>query len=326
MNELISVIIPVYNTEAYLSKCVDSVLNQSHRDIELILVDDGSTDQSGNMCDEYSQKDDRVKVIHKRNGGAADSRNAGLDVAKGVYIGFVDSDDWIEEKMYETLLNILKSSDVYVACCERMSTDKEYKPLLKEDIIVKRIKKEDALKSTFFPLMIKNAVWDKLYKREVFDDIRFQNGNFAEDTPAMYTILHRYGDVMYTNARLYHYSIREDSVTTLSFNPRKMHHIGMFKERIGFMAENYPQFIDLSYKTYLSILNHYYFMSFDKTGHDKFKEEHETVIEEIHQIPLRRSIFNQTLRFRSRTIFVIIRLFHPLIDFFFSIRYRTTDK
>ena len=113
----ISVIVPVYNVEKYLRKCIESILNQTFREFELILVDDGSTDSSGKICDEYALKDSRIKVIHKENGGASSARNAGLDVAKGEYIGFVDSDDWIEMDMYGELYRLIKENNTDISVC-----------------------------------------------------------------------------------------------------------------------------------------------------------------------------------------------------------------
>ena len=106
-NPLISIIIPVYNVEKYLAKCVESVINQTYKKIQIILIDDGSTDNSGKICDDFKLKDNRIEVIHKKNGGLSDARNAGLKIVKGDYIGFIDSDDYIEKDMYETLLCLL---------------------------------------------------------------------------------------------------------------------------------------------------------------------------------------------------------------------------
>ena len=118
-NPLISVIVPVYNVEKYLGKCVDSILAQTYENLEIILVEDGTKDNSGAICDAYAAKDSRIRVIHKENGGLSSARNAGMDIARGEYFGFVDSDDWIEPKMYETLLNLAEKYHADLVCGSR---------------------------------------------------------------------------------------------------------------------------------------------------------------------------------------------------------------
>ena len=122
MENLISIIVPVYNVENYLRKCVDSIINQSYKNLEIILVDDGSTDSSGKICDEYSLKDSRIKVIHKKNGGLSDARNAGMEIASGDFWGFVDSDDYIDSDMYSVLLENLLGAEADLSACGRIFT------------------------------------------------------------------------------------------------------------------------------------------------------------------------------------------------------------
>lgn len=129
----ISIIVPVYKAEPYLKKCIDSILNQTFKDFELILVDDGSPDRCGEICDEYALKDSRIKIIHKENGGQSSARNVGLDIAQGEYIGFVDSDDWIEPDMYKKLFKVLKNDNVDMAICNINSIkDKKLRDRKKE--------------------------------------------------------------------------------------------------------------------------------------------------------------------------------------------------
>ena len=122
-NPLISVIVPVYNVAEYLSRCVDSILAQSYENLQIILVDDGSTDDSGKICEEYAKKDARIQVIHQNNGGLSSARNAGLDLASGEYIGFVDSDDWIEPEMYAEMLARMEKYDAQLVCAGRCDVD-----------------------------------------------------------------------------------------------------------------------------------------------------------------------------------------------------------
>lgn len=135
--DLISIIVPVYKVENYLSKCLDSMICQTYKNIEIILVDDGSPDNSGKICDDYAKKDSRIKVIHKENGGLSDARNAGLKIATGKYIGFVDSDDYISVEMYEKLYNQAKKEDADIACCNYYRVKME-KNLIKELLEIKR--------------------------------------------------------------------------------------------------------------------------------------------------------------------------------------------
>lgn len=117
MNDLISIIVPVYNVEKYLNKCIDSIINQTYKNIEIILVDDGSTDNSGKICDEYLLRDSRIKVIHKNNGGLSSARNEGINISSGEYIGFVDSDDWVEPNMYEEMYKKILYSNADIVDC-----------------------------------------------------------------------------------------------------------------------------------------------------------------------------------------------------------------
>lgn len=173
----LSIIVPIYKTELYLKKCIDSILNQIFKNFELILVADGSPDRCGEICDEYAKKDNRIKVIHKKNGGQASARNEGLDIAKGNYIGFVDSDDWLEPNMYEVLYNeIIKSNSIISIC--KITTSKKIKNK------VKKIKILDSKEKIFDALLRENylkwSVCNKLYKKEDIKNIRFLEGQIYE--------------------------------------------------------------------------------------------------------------------------------------------------
>lgn len=148
----ISIIVPVYNVEKYLNRCLDSILNQTFTDFELILVDDGSTDNSGIICDEYKTKDNRIKVIHKENGGLSSARNAGLDIARGRYIGFVDSDDFISKDMYQILYNEAEKNKADMIMCEFKKVDKNYEAInnnLYKKSDIKLLKKDEILEDMY---------------------------------------------------------------------------------------------------------------------------------------------------------------------------------
>lgn len=212
MDATISVIIPIYNTEPYLRRCVESVLQQSWTNLEIILVDDGSTDRCPEICDEYALKDDRVRVIHKKNGGLSEARNAGLDIAEGGYIGFVDSDDWIEQTMYQDLLEAAKEADADVACCgyvRTTGTDNLGGWCPDAQAVVTG---EQALRQAMLSTGDNVLVWNKLYRVGMFDDVRFPVGEIHEDNAVFFRLIGQAQRFVYINKREYHYLQRADSI------------------------------------------------------------------------------------------------------------------
>ena len=161
--ERISVIVPVYKVEPYLRKCLDSIVNQTYRNLEIILVDDGSPDNCGRICDEYAERDNRIRVIHQKNGGVSSARNEGLKIASGDWIGWVDSDDWIEPDMFEYLLENAKKSKADIAVCSRKEWYKDRCILRKweKDILLNT---EEALRQLLEDVQMQNYLWDKLWQ------------------------------------------------------------------------------------------------------------------------------------------------------------------
>ena len=183
---MISVIVPVYNVEPYLKKCLDSIIGQSYKDLEILIIDDGSTDYSGNICDEYEELDDRIRVFHTENKGLSCARNLGLDEAKGEWIGFVDSDDWIEPNMYEALLNKAEETGADVVECG-FYRDYPMKPI-KQTVNEKVVTGSDVLKALLNG-QISTQVWDKIYRAVIFNTIRFPVGRSFEDIATTHKML-----------------------------------------------------------------------------------------------------------------------------------------
>ena len=213
MNNLrITIIIPVYNVEPYLHRCVDSVLNQSYQNIEIVLVDDGSTDNCPAICDEYVEKDSRVKVIHKSNGGLSSARNAALDSdLHGEYVAFLDSDDWIENDTLEYCVNNLTATraDAIEFCCEETNEYKEHTRQQKENILVlegKDILEEYLRKEAYSVCMC-------LFKKKLFDGLRFREGKINEDIDLKYKVLQRCERMVYSNQIKYFYFQAGDSIS-----------------------------------------------------------------------------------------------------------------
>lgn len=213
MEELITIIIPIYQVEKYLRKCIDSVLSQTYKNLEIILVDDGSTDSSPEICEYYQKKDSRIKVIHKENGGLSDARNAGMKIATGKYIGFIDSDDYIKSDMYQVLYENIVKTNADISICDFLAikeSDANYnREERKQDI--NEYNTIEALR-----LLIENKIrsyaWNKLYKRELLEGIQFPKGKKMEDLAVMYKIFEKAEKVVYTNKTEYYYLQRSSSI------------------------------------------------------------------------------------------------------------------
>ncbi len=208
---LISVIVPVYETQPYLRRCVDSILAQTYENLEVILVDDGSTDECPAICDDYAARDARVRVVHKANGGLSDARNAGLEIMTGEYVGFVDSDDWIDRDMYAYLLRSMSGTDAGIACCDVYYVS-QYKIKYKYNHTDTVYDKETALNDLFFDKR-ENYAWNKLYRAGLWRDVRFPKGLNFEDLVTIYKTFERTSNVMYLREPKYYYVSRPDSIS-----------------------------------------------------------------------------------------------------------------
>lgn len=215
----ISVIIPVYNVEAYLKKCVDSVLAQTYRSIEVILVDDGSPDRCGAMCDDYARENPHVRVIHKKNGGLSAARNAGLDAASGQYIAFVDSDDYVAPEMLERLREAAVKTQAELVICDccmvNETGEEEVLPPLSAGVYTPRQAVEAMEADPFYWRHV--TAWNRLYKKELFDTIRFPVGRLHEDEFTVLSFYERCKRIVVIPDRLYYYLQRDGSIMTDRF-------------------------------------------------------------------------------------------------------------
>ena len=284
----ISVIIPVYKVEEYLDKCVESVVNQTYENLEIILVDDGSPDNCPKMCDEWAQKDKRIKVIHKENGGVSSARNNALEKVTGDYICFVDSDDTIHPMYIEILLKNLKESKADISVCNWKKVydinnpqNKEYKEKQKSLMTFEGNEVFDLLYNKKVPLIM--ALWTKLYKKEIFENIRFPEVVIAEDDAIIHLVLSNCKKLVYSNYTLYNNTQRGNSLTASSFSKKKLHALKVFKSRIEFIEKNNSDFLNQSIHHYIRILILYYhyakWSKMEKEVLDLIKEEINLYIE-----------------------------------------------
>ena len=247
MQDLISVIVPIYKVEAYLDACVSSITEQTHKHLEIILVDDGSPDNCGAMCDAWASKDSRIKVIHKENGGLSDARNAGIEIANGDYIAFVDGDDWIMPQMYETMLAAITWETADICACSILSCypDRqmkwgcmEYTTGGSEQIL------SMLYKDTAYPV----AAWNKLYRRGLWAETRFPKGKICEDAFTTYLLVDRAERIVQVPDALYCYRIRENSIMTSAFSAKRMDEEEAWRY-------NYPKLYKAAFDFYLQKVN-----------------------------------------------------------------------
>lgn len=243
---MISVIIPVYNVSAFLVRCLDSVLGQTYQALEIILVDDGSTDESPNICDEYEARDHRVRVIHQENAGLSGARNAGLEIATGTYIAFVDSDDFIHPAMYESLLQALQQTGADMAVSgivkvnETDCKDLTFPPLPSGELpVVSFHTREDILAQLQERDAQTVVAWSKLYKKELFEKTRFPQGRLHEDAAVIHKILWQCQIVCYVDMEFYYYVQRGSSIMCSALESEKgiRDGIAAYRDRIDFFTE-----------------------------------------------------------------------------------------
>jgi glycosyltransferase involved in cell wall biosynthesis len=259
MSELISIIVPVYKVEAYLSRCVDSIVAQTYKNLDIILVDDGSPDNSGKICDEYAEKDNRITVIHQANGGLSDARNAGIAVAKGSYLTFLDIDDWVPPEYIAYLYDLLKETGSAISLCNFLKTTTEELPQVTEPEMV-TVMKNDAilakyidLGDDFHPQLV--MACGKLFEASLFETIRFPVGRLHEDEFTTYKLFHFAPQTVLSKKPLYYYWQREDSIMgETGFRlQNKLDYMDALAERAAFFHEvGRPALSDRTYKSLFS--------------------------------------------------------------------------
>ena len=272
-NDLISIIIPVYKVEKYLEKCIESVLKQTYTNLQIILVDDGSPDNCGKICDEYAKKDSRIEVIHKVNGGLSYARNVGISKAKGRYIGFVDSDDYIKEDMYEILLNLIKEYDADVSICNLYDVidGKEY--IRNKENGIQEYSRLDILKEVLLDKNIQNYAWNKLYKKELFDEIKYPIGKKYEDIGTTFYVFEKCNKIVVTSEPEYYYLKRSDSLVNNVTESTILDYTEIIIQRYLYIKQNIKE---------LRKYNNYYLAKTLITAHNDI-ENLENISEEMQQ-------------------------------------------
>ena len=240
----VSIIIPVFNVENYLERCLKSVICQSFKDIEIIIINDGSTDKSLEICKKFAELDKRIILINQENSGVSAARNAGINISTGKYISFVDSDDFIEHDMIEFLLNNLEKNNADIATCGL------YDCYIKNNNKIKRIcnknknkfgiiDSHEALKEIFINGKVSFFIYDKLYKKKIFDNLRFCENIIYEDAEIMPKIITRASKIFYNFSPKYYYLRHENSITSSKFKKQDLDIIKISKKNLEFIKKNY---------------------------------------------------------------------------------------
>lgn len=239
---LISVIVPIYNVEKVLCRCLDSIISQTYTNLEIILVDDGSPDGCGAICDDYAKKDKRITVIHQKNGGLSAARNAGIDKSTGDYLAFIDSDDYVSADYIEFMYSLLTENGADISACGAMEVYQSGKSAVQwtDDSLALFDNREGLLRMCYNEGFFVTA-WDKLYKRELFDGIRYNVGKQFEDTGTTYKLVDRANKIAAKCEPKYYYVLNANSITNNKFSAKKLDYVEMADEMAEYIINKYPE-------------------------------------------------------------------------------------
>lgn len=271
----VSIIIPVYNAEKYLPRCIQSVLNQTYKNIEIILVDDGTKDNSGIMCDDYATHDERIKVIHKENGGLSFARNAGIEIASGEAIFFLDSDDYLSDDCIRKLVNLLQDhlADVSIIQMKYIPENVNEVDLSQDTDEIKVMTAEKAIEESLYQKLYTCCAPAKLYRRSVIGEIRFPLGRISEDLATCHLFLNNAEKVVYSSYYGYYYRQHESSIMHV-FNSKRLDALGWAKSIEDFCIIKYPEIIGAAYCRTFNVAVHL-LLDLPDNGveHDKYYDE-----------------------------------------------------
>ncbi|MGN0153773.1 MAG: glycosyltransferase [Lachnospiraceae bacterium] len=305
---LVSVIIPVYNVQDYLKKCLESIINQTYDNLEIIIIDDGSIDDSGKICDEYKKDDKRIKVIHKENGGLSDARNCGIEMATGEYLTFVDSDDYLDLDYVQYLYNLIQKNKCKLSICSLhfyYTGNGKVKHSGNGEIGV--LSGKECIEKMCYHDEVDTCAYAKLYHKSLFESVRFPRGKLFEDIGTSYLLFDQCDKVAYGFEPKYYYVIRSNSIVTSKFNNKKLDLIEMTDRMANYVNNKYP---DLNQATLrrcayarFSTLN----QMIGVANIDNLRDEMITYLRNVSSQILR----NPKTPKRDRVAFVLLKIGYP---------------
>jgi glycosyltransferase involved in cell wall biosynthesis len=311
MKPIISIIVPVYNVEPYLENCIKSILTQNFSNFEVILVNDGSIDKSGKICDVYAQIDTRIKVVHKENGGVSSARNIGVEMALGDFIGFIDGDDRIDENMYRELYRLCVETDSDISICKLGREIDGHIINLDQDIYIKEMDNTEAMKQLFKGTLYRFSLCNKLFRKHCFDNIQFPEGRIHEDLSTTYKLFANSKKIIFTNYIGYIYIKRENSILTSTFNEKRLDAFIGWDEILTFMRERYNQLYKEIIPTFVfwSVDNVFYILN--QVINKKERDKYLVSIQKLVRRKYKDIIKNDSLSFGYKYIITL---------FYFNIR------
>jgi len=326
MKPKISIIVPVYNIELYLERCVESILSQTFVDFELILVNDGSTDQSGKVCDYYSEKDQRVKVLHKNNGGLSFARNEGLKIACGDFIGFVDGDDYIEKDMYKKLYELSEKTNSDIAICKfgREINGQLINELQQE--FSKEMDNIEAMRQLFKGELYRFSVCNKLFRKSCFENILFPEGRIHEDLSTSYKLFANSTKSVYTNYVGYIYVKRENSILNSRFNEKRLDAFLGWDEILSFMGQKYPKLTKevISCFAYGCVDNVHYIVNQVESKDSRI--QYLSIIKRLHRKFYSKILLNNTLSLKDKFILSLLNCNCKMLIFLIKSKKKLVKK
>lgn len=302
----ISIIVPVYNTEKYLSKCLNSLIKQTYKDIEIIVVNDGSKDKSLEIAKKIAKQDNRIKVFNKENGGLSSARNFGIEKASGEYIGFVDSDDYIKENMFEILYNMIKEANAKIAICgwylvednQIRTCNFKCKKLVLND--------EQAIDMLLNHVSFDNFACNKLFHRALFKDVIFPVGELLEDLSTIYKLIHEAKVIVVDSNPLYYYVLHSNSITSNLYKQVNPDSFKVFENRKNSLLSLYPKLSNKIKSNYFTASRNYFTISIHSSIRDKKFEK--KMIKEM-----RKNIYyvwyDKSIPFRVKVSSTVISIF-----------------
>jgi glycosyltransferase involved in cell wall biosynthesis len=310
MNPKLSIIVPVFNVESFIHDCIESILDQTFKDFELILINDGSSDRSGYICDEYSMKDKRIIVIHKENGGQSSARNRGIDVAKGDYIGFIDSDDWIHRDMYKILYTKAIETAADITACNIVQYNKDTTSHFYCNEATDHLyDRNSAMNELYLNERLTFSPCNKLYKKKLFEGITFKEGYILEDMDFTYRIIHQSNRIYYIGQALYNYRYNDKSTMRKAFSKKRLDEFEVRKNMYLFYLENYPNQANEVYAEWF-LTGLMLYINIEKYYRNE-KNQHKYLIDTDRKI-LKSLIFNKKYN-RKKKILLSVAIISPNI-------------